>query len=104
MAMLDMRTIDLKHTPGPWEAMPPMGRGTGHNWTIKAGPNLCVAESGRWLITDPHAESKANAILIAAAPDMLAALVDAENRLRGSGMIGGEDDQVRVAIVRATGN
>ncbi len=90
------------HTPGPWEAIPPSERGTGHNWTIRAGRDICVAESGRWLHSDPHTESKANAQLIAAAPDLLAAAVDAENRLRGAGMIGGEDDLVCRAIAKAT--
>ncbi|MCH7910953.1 MAG: hypothetical protein IIB38_15230 [Candidatus Hydrogenedentes bacterium] len=94
----------MNHSPAPWEAIPPTANGTGHNWTIRAGHDICVAETGRWLHGDPHAESRANAYLIAAAPDLLAAVVDAENRLRGEGMIGGEDDLVRVAIARATGN
>jgi hypothetical protein len=34
--------------------------------------------------------------------DMLAALRDAEKRLRGAGMLGGEDDLVRAAIAKAT--
>ncbi len=59
----------LECTRGPWEAILPSERGTGHNWTIRAGSDVCVAESGRWLITDPHTESRANAHLIAAAFD-----------------------------------
>ena len=59
----------LECTRGPWEATRPVARGTGHNWTIRANGTVCVAESGRWLNSDPHTESRANAALLAAAFD-----------------------------------
>ena len=52
-----------KHTPGPWTAREPNGPGNG--WSV--GP--------AWLGGKPWSdETSANAHLIAAAPDMLAAL------------------------------
>ena len=51
------------HTPGPWQASEPNGRGNG--W--RAGP--------AWLGMDAWSdETRANARLVAAAPELLAAL------------------------------
>lgn len=51
----------------------------------------------------PRSHEYVRADLAGAAPDLLAALKEAEIRLRGAGMIGGADDPVRAAITKATG-
>lgn len=60
-----------KHTPGPWAVMPPLGPGdmAVQSAHVNAGGNFYVAV----LPNSPHEESDANAHLIAAAPDLLAA-------------------------------
>lgn len=67
---------DVKHTPGPWK----MVRYTGHE-PQKHWPGRIVSESGVEVFSGPfsfHAlrgkTAEANARLIAAAPDLLAAL------------------------------
>lgn len=60
-----------KHTPGPWTAREPNGPGMG--WRV--GP--------AWLGEKPWSdETSANARLIAAAPDLLAALEAATAEIR----------------------
>ena len=60
--------MNTQHTPGPWTVMPRMT----HPWYDIKAAEWQVAE----VETDPDApdESEANARLIAAAPDLLAAL------------------------------
>lgn len=71
-----------KHTPGPFEVQNPMGGDVGL-WVVQAGLLAhewsCIAivprdedRNGKHFIT--KAEQKANAYLIAAAPEMLAIL------------------------------
>ena len=87
-----------EHTLGPWRI-----RGdAGHPANIRLGsatrPHIAkiyASDISRDLVCE------ANAHLIAAAPDLLAALIDAENRLAGAGMLGA-DDKVSRAIAKAT--
>src|SRR4051812_42213993 len=64
------------HTPGPWtHALHPTGPGSSALCVIAQTANhvvLAPAPFGNWIGTD-----EANAALIAAAPDLLAALTDA---------------------------
>lgn len=90
--------MNEKHTPGPW-----------HVETDNEGRNVDIQDAkGRGVLT------KANARLIAAAPDLLAALERAEVMLRKSaerGIYDGEGvnlelesaDEARAAIARAKG-
>ena len=78
---------ETKHTPGPWSAREPNGPGNG--W--RAGP--------AWLGEAPWSdETRANAHLIAAAPDMLAAL---EAALAYLTMAGTDHAEPTRAILRA---
>lgn len=65
--------MSTKHTPGPWEAIiiKPSKRDQVGTAMVRAGGSLAIecSHSG-----DTFAESAANARLIAAAPEMLAAL------------------------------
>lgn len=68
-----------KHTPGPWSAEP-MEDGCSVAYRINDASGYEVAvTSGR----DSDGEEAANARLIAAAPDMLAALKEARDLLAG---------------------
>lgn len=59
------------HTPGPWEVRPGAGLGL-HSWTIWA------TSEGRYIgRIDDNDQGEANARLIAAAPDLLAACREA---------------------------
>lgn len=87
-----------KHTPGPWTVEPPSDQ-TPHIWITAptssgvAKIETCNYDDGQGeRLTD---EDFANARLIAAAPDMLAALKYA----RSHGFI----DQVEAAIAKAEG-
>ena len=60
---------DTKHTPGPWE---PCNIGDGKLSIIHNGPIAYTGDAG-------NNEGEANARLIAAAPDMLAALEKCRN-------------------------
>lgn len=95
---------EVKNTPGPWRTHISEGRG-----------HLCVISDDAWICGEihrpgggmPRAEAEANASLIAAAPDMLAALKQAETALdyvyRGSDDLRIEQDlsAVRAAIAKA---
>lgn len=62
----------MAHTPGPWQVMPP--ERAIHDWVIADQEGGSLAEcspAGPWVA---RAEADANAALIAAAPDLLAAL------------------------------
>lgn len=76
--------MEVKHTPGPWYALP--GR---HNISIrhKTGdsslPMITVASvKGHFPECCPYGSSKANVLLILAAPDLLSDLRDAAAVLR----------------------
>jgi len=94
-----------KHTQGPW------GRNIAPAWKypiIFAGRNTHVAK----LITDelPESEQEANARLIAAAPDLLAAaealveFADSNNRINLTGKLAEAVGLARAAIAKAEGN
>lgn len=66
----------MKHTPGPWIA-----RLEGENWLIEANNRkACIAYGASWYSDLQPGE--ANARLIAAAPEMLEALKEAEEQSR----------------------
>lgn len=74
-------TAETKHTPGPWGAEP-MEDGCSVAYRINDASGYEVAvTSGR----DSDGEEAANARLIAAAPDMLAALCSLCNELEMPG-------------------
>jgi hypothetical protein len=58
-----------KHTPGPWEARTFLVRGG-----VRMSDTICHVGSSTSLPPNRSHETEANARLIAAAPDMLAAL------------------------------
>ncbi|PJL51459.1 hypothetical protein B9Y74_05540 [Stenotrophomonas maltophilia] len=96
-----------KHTPGPWG----IERTDDTNWIGFMRPHdpkkveLIVCTTSRELLTDEAlARNDANARLIAAAPDLLAALQVAELALRERGLRAcGEYKQIEAAIAKATG-
>lgn len=70
---------ELKHTPGPWEWEGSNDQG----WAMKiSAPQTDANKHGTGWVCDVHQQftspsnGEANARLIAAAPDMLAALLD----------------------------
>ena len=96
--------MTTKHTPGPWETSV-LSDGT--QWQV------CEEGAGDWIADCKTAD---NASLIAAAPELLAALEDAVNEIRrlyavhGShyaGKIGEPDiavvDKARAVLARAKG-
>jgi hypothetical protein len=91
-----------KHTPGPWR----VGYGFAETGVFSADGETLVANthgSARNFSREEQiAEQDANACLIAAAPDMLAALEAALS----TGVLehGGIADIVRAAIAKATGD
>lgn len=90
------------HTPGPWTAI---------NGTVKAGrfnlcPNVTAGGSAKGL-ADDRKIAHANANLIAAAPDLLAALKDCYDMIVQEFPHGGSLEvarQARAVIAKATGN
>jgi hypothetical protein len=62
----------MKHTPGPWEVGEYIG--TGQPIVTAEARDICAVE-------DYYKDGAANARLIAAAPDMLEALRDAESAM-----------------------
>ena len=91
----------VKHTPGPWEARTFLFMG-GH----KLADRICHVGSSTSLGPSRAHESEANARLIAAAPDLLAALVAVEES--AVIMDGGDEavsadamNLVRAALVKA---
>lgn len=102
-----------QHTPGPWKI------GRGHPADIDANDGkLAIAsawdsqarhvQKDRQLDAPEEAECIANARLISAAPDLLAALKSAREQLELSeAVISGErfnDTQINAAIAKAEGN
>ena len=88
-----------KHTPGPWEMMPPLGEG---NYSVMSSK---VNAGGNWYVAEipngSHAEAQANARLIAAAPELLDAL---RLVLAHDGALTGADwTAIRAAIAKAEG-
>jgi hypothetical protein len=111
-----------EHTPGPWEIS-----GDEEGWTIRMGTAL--ADDGRWQVqhrieldwgdtydgegdNSQYEEAEANARLIAAAPDLLAALEGVTAYIEDHRGDGGDGimctgcrlwKQARAAIARARG-
>ena len=94
--------VDALHTPGPWTVVP---YGDGDSLVI------CSDEGGEWRIcfmaTHGGTETvwrsiQANARLIAAAPELLAALIAARNTLAGCGMPSIAAGICDAAIAKAT--
>lgn len=75
-----METMESKHTPGPWEAEIKDGRPTGRiiNWVRAVWIADVHGFPSMWMRATEKVKEKnewqANALLIAAAPDLLAAL------------------------------
>lgn len=68
---------DDAHTPGPWRVSEPLGqRGAEVRHVSNLHTPVCMVNSGC------RPEGEANARLIAAAPDLLAALEDMREQLR----------------------
>jgi hypothetical protein len=69
---------DVKHTPGPWEAS--IGCGSGDHWYVFRktaeidGARFCRVDATN-RNEEARATAKANSLLIAAAPELLAALI-----------------------------
>lgn len=87
------------HTPGPWAAKPSMLRAV--CITSASGP-VATTSSASHVSRDINI---ANARLIAAAPELLAALnklVRAIDRLPGNNSLDGLADEARAAVAKAT--
>jgi len=84
-----------KHTPGPWVVDETHLQGSVNNLEIGRHITLCSLNVGR-------DQCLANARLIAAAPDMLEALIDCRRALELANFTG-ELAVVDAAIARATG-
>ncbi len=94
----------VQHTPGPWRAV------RGDDMVFVEAVNIAhvgVAGGNAYeapfvVQAKPGSEASVahNALLIAAAPELLSALIDAEELLSGAGYSTGEH---RAAIAKATG-
>jgi len=63
--------METKHTPAPWG----IHRGySKHVFEIVGSKRESICATHNWLESDPVEESRANALLIAASPDLLIAL------------------------------
>ncbi len=83
----------MNHTPGPWTV-------SEDNWSQTTGDTYSILEESY-----EASERKANARLIAAAPELLEALKGVLVRLEHSGSWEGEDEKTaaRAAIAKAEG-
>lgn len=91
-----------EHTPGPWEAVELDGKPVNDPAIMSA--KHCLATC--WINDIPRKQAAANAVLMAAAPDMLAALQIAHRFLdsHGNGWEEAETlDAIRAAMAKATG-
>jgi len=95
------------HTPGPWHAIPDASEFTRLIGRFPAFDPFPIAKvsMGKTHVTDEDfAELKANACLIAAAPDLLAAVEQVLCASEDNGDMEDIDwDQLRAAIARAKG-
>ena len=95
-----MKNQNTQHTPGPWH----VGTRTGQRYVY--GP-LGEEVAGPSTFTSGHEETRANARLIASAPDLLAALYTSKMALlscmHANVLVDTAFDQVNAAIARATG-
>jgi hypothetical protein len=90
----------MKHTPGPWGCIDTSNYAHDYRLTKPDGSTLPLHVEA-----NDHSEQRANARLIAAAPDLLEALKDMldghEDACTGYGE--GAADKARSAIAKATG-
>jgi len=103
-----------KHTPGPWKIGRAKGKGTARSiWRNDAGfDESCDGNKGYALICR-HVHNEANARLIAAGPDMLAALAHIADRAADPSSTENQDsiecalnficETARAAIAKAKG-
>lgn len=95
-----------KHTPGPWRAIPDRSHPCDVRITSSVRPHVAKVYAPS---TSADEVTPANARLIAAAPDLLAALIDARRGLAAyvglpvEQCIGGEFTEINAAIAKATG-
>lgn len=93
--------MTTQHTPGPWEVSPD---NAGSQYTITGVGSLEKAPTVAYVVRAKHIASdtvQANARLIAAAPDLLAALQDI---LTIKDILGsGRQLRVEAAVAKATG-
>lgn len=88
-----------KHTPGPWEARTFLVRGG-----VRMSDTICHVGSSTSLPPSRSHESAANARLIAAGPDLLAALtalLDRYTELVNCGDCGNWDPEKEVDVIAA---
>lgn len=94
--------MTTQHTPGPWRVLRPSS-GVDHNWHVTDEMDTFVAH----VFGFSHAvdeQSRINACLIAAAPDLLDALEAARRLIELiSPLEGDEMRQINRAIAKATG-
>ena len=101
--------MTTKHTPGVWQIALPRGNGTAHAiWRNDEGPDApddAPNTNHKTIARDIHVS--ADAALIAAAPDLLAALVAMTGAIHpqadNSPFIAGLLDAADAAIAKATG-
>ena len=105
--------MTIKHTPGPWEFVPKLTGSENHKGFFLRAEK--AARNGKWALAEiqPGDEDgklgEANARLIAAAPEMLAALRQSVVLLAGTCLHAPElkphatYDAVSAAIAKATG-
>lgn len=97
-----------KHTPGPWIGAGPSFGGPLPLYTTEiitewededeGSPTICFLP-----FTHNDDENEANALLIAAAPELLEALQSCADILRHEGVWPGAEARARAAIAKATG-
>ncbi len=91
--------MEAKHTPGPWHVVGWVEENTGpvRNIANAAGCTLAFIQH--------CAEDKANARLMAAAPDLLAALLSADLAMANGGILASHAarKEIASAIAKATG-
>ena len=89
----------MKHTPGPWIAVGPWVEHPNDDM-----PDICVCDPSVFHHTGRNYEEQhANARLIAAAPELLAAVIKLNTILKGMGPLYKTPDDVLSAIAKAGG-
>ncbi len=85
--------MNTAHTPGPWNCDKPM-HGDTHRYVHVDGPVICVIN-----LAGDRLLAEANAMLIAAAPELLEALKDAYPHVADDVL----RDRIGAVIAKATG-
>mgnify|MGYP001186460402 CR=1 FL=1 len=101
--------MSTKHTPGPWQRHN-NGNDLNPDWQVLDNEGRVLIAETYWSRIEPHVSpehSEANAKLIAAAPELLAALVSLYTKFKGEGLdvdecYGPIMKQAREAIRKAT--